>query len=195
MLRTTGMLKIVLLACALILGANLALTANLTGQLTPQDFLSIRQLIEAYPRILDVCVNRGYDYADQYTTDGTFGVSSAWGDDGRIWFKGREELAVAAGGGANGCVASNGRYHHLVLSPVITATPTGARATSTLLMITDGAGEKPSKIEWQGGYEDSLVRTRDGWRFKSRRHVWPGYDWPATAAEMGERLARQRAQD
>ncbi len=164
-------------------------------QLTPQDHIDIRELIEAYPEILDTCVNSGYDYADQYTQNGTFGVSSKWGDDGYAWFKGREELAVAAGGGKDGCRERSDKYHHLALSPVIKATATGAHATSTLLMITDGSGDKPSKIEWQGGYEDTFAQTRDGWRFKSRRHVWPGQDWPATAAEMMERLAKQRAND
>jgi hypothetical protein len=163
--------------------------------LTPQDYFEIRALIEGYPVILDTCVDSGYAYADQYTPDGTFGVSSQWGDDGYVWFTGRDALAVAAGGGPDGCHKKSSRYHHLALSPIIAATASGAHARSTLLMITDAAGDKPAKIEWQGGYEDSLVRTRNGWRFKSRRHVWPGYDWPATAAEMAERLAKQRAND
>lgn len=164
-------------------------------QLTSQDYIDIRELIEAYPEILDTCVNSGYDYADQYTLDGTFGVSSKWGDDGYVWFAGPEKLAVAAGGGKDGCRKKSGKNHHLALSPVIKPTPTGAYATSTLLMITDGSGDKPSTIEWQGGYEDTFSKTKDGWRFRSRRHVWPGYDWPATAAEMTERLAKQRAND
>jgi hypothetical protein len=165
------------------------------GQLTPQDYIDIRELIEAYPNILDICAKGGYGYADQYTPTGTFGVSSAWGNDGHVWFTGREELAVAAGGGTNGCLKTSNKYHHLALSPVIKATPTGAHAISTLLMITDGSSDKASKAEWQGGYEDTFVKTKDGWRFSSRRHVWPGYDWPATAADMAERLAKQRADD
>lgn len=165
------------------------------GELSPRAYIEIRELIEAYPVILDTCVNSGYDYADQYTPDGTFGVSSAWGDDGYVWYKGRDELAVAAGGGRDGCRKKSGRYHHLALSPIIEATPAGAYARSTLLTITDGLGDEPSKIQWQGGYEDTFVKTEDGWRFRSRRHVWPGYDWPATAAAMAKRLAKQRADD
>ena len=79
------------------------------------------------------------------------------------------------------------------MNPVIKATPEGAYARSTLLMITEGTDEKPSTIQWQGGYQDTLVKTGNGWRFKSRRHVWPGYDWPDTAAEMMERLKKQQA--
>jgi len=182
----------VLLICATVL---LPCLVSAGGQLTPLDYIEIRELIEAYPAILDTCVNSGYDYADQYTEDGTFGVSANWGDDGYAWFKGREELAMAAGGGKDGCRERSPRYHHLVVSPIIKATAEGAHAMTTLLMITDGVGDKPSKIQWQGGYEDYLVKTKKGWRFKSRRHVWPGYDWPATREEMAKQLARERAND
>jgi hypothetical protein len=186
-------------ACRVVLISVAAFIAT-TGsareaRLTPQDYFEIRALIEGYPEILDTCVDSGYAYADQYSADGTFGVSSKWGDDGYVWFKGRDELAVAAGGGKDGCRKKDTRYHHISLSPIIKLTATGAHAKSTLLMITDASGDKPAKIEWQGGYEDTLVRTNQGWRFRSRRHVWPGYDWPATAAEMAERLAKQRAND
>jgi hypothetical protein len=191
MSASTSLRLLILCVAASCAGALAAQDA----QLTPQDQLDIRELIEAYPEILDTCTNSGYDYADLYSEDGTFGVSSAWGDDGYAWFKGREQLAEAAGGGKDGCRQKSPRYHHLALSPIIKATPTGAYARSTLLMITDGVGEKPSKIEWQGGYEDTFVRTKGGWRFRSRRHVWPGYDWPETAAEMGERLRKQRVND
>jgi hypothetical protein len=189
-----------LISIALLFGAAVFIPAPAHGanrgkHLAPQDYMAIRELIEAYPNLLDTCANDGYGYADQYAPTGTFGVSSAWGDDGHVWFRGREELAVAAGGGARGCHGRTDKYHHLSLSPVIEATPIGAHATSTLLMITDGSGDRAAKIEWQGGYEDTFVRTKNGWRFASRRHVWPGYDWPATPAEMAERLAKQRAND
>ncbi len=194
MLRAKAILAL-LSVCTIVLVAGAVRARDVREKLSAEDQLGIRQLIEAYPNILDTCMNGGYGYADQYTPDGTFGVSSAWGNDGYAWFKGREQLAVAAGGGPDGCRKIDTKHHHLALSPVITATPTGARAVSTLLMITDGSGDKPSKIEWQGGYEDTFVKAQAGWRFKSRRHVWPGYDWPSTAAEMAARLAKERAND
>lgn len=165
-----------------------AALAQDSGSLTNSDYIEIRQLIEGYPAILDTCTNSGYDYADQYTDDGTFGVSSKWGDDGKIWYKGREDLAVAAGGGKTGCHRNGGGRHHLVTNIVIKASAEGAVARSTLLMITEG---DPSTIQWQGGYQDRLVKTAKGWRFVSRRHVWPGYDWPDTAAEMKKRMEKQ----
>src|SRR3970282_2362829 len=72
-------------------------------KLEPQDYIDIRQLIDSYPRILDNCTNSGYDYADLFTDDGTFGVSSTWGSGAKIWFRGREQLAVAGRGGSSGC--------------------------------------------------------------------------------------------
>lgn len=164
-------------------------------KLSPQDYIDIRLLIDIYPSILDTCTNSGYDYADMYTEDGSFGVSSEWGSEGKIWFTGRERLAEAAGGGKDGCRKRSGRYHHLTVSPVIKPTSYGASSRSTLLMITDGVDGNPSKIQWQGGYESTLIKTEKGWRFKSRLHVWPGYDWPDTASEMAKRLKKERASD
>jgi hypothetical protein len=54
---------------------------------------------------------------------------------------------------------------------VITATTEGVTGKSYLLAI--GVGGDPTKIERQGGYEDVYVKTPNGWRFKSRVHVFP----------------------
>lgn len=163
------------------------------ADLTDQDYIEIRQLIEGYPYVLDTCSNNGYDYADQYTEDGTFGVSSKWGDDGKVWYRGRDELATAPCACKKVCGKTSGGHHHLILNPVIKPTAAGAYSRSTLLMITGGADAKPSKIQWQGGYEDTFIRTDKGWRFKSRRHVLPGYEWPDTSAEEMKRLIKRRA--
>ena len=66
---------------------------------TPQDYLEIEQLTAGYGYKIDQCTNSGYDYAERYSDDGVFGVSSEWGSQGKIWFRGREELAQAGGGG------------------------------------------------------------------------------------------------
>ena len=64
--------------------ALLALTGALFGagaagqsgpQLEAQDYLDIRQLIDAYTHLLDNCTNGGKDYADLFTDDATFGVA------------------------------------------------------------------------------------------------------------------------
>src|SRR5690606_30783675 len=96
-------------------------------RLDAQDHLDIRQLLDRYTHLLDNCTNGGYDYADLFTPDGTFGVSSEWGGGEKIWFRGREELARAAGGGPDGCRPRSGKpTYHININPVITPTATGA---------------------------------------------------------------------
>jgi len=176
----------------------MATTAADRPGLSAQDYIAIEQLVAGYPYRIDNCTNGGYDYADQYTADGTFGVSSAWGSAGKIWYRGREELADAGGGGKGGCrprgtASTPGKVHHIVTSLVVTPTKTGATGKSTLLSLGSGDGTNPPRIEWQGGYEDTYVKTAQGWRFKSRLHVWPDHEWPDTAAEQARLRAAQEA--
>jgi SnoaL-like domain len=161
--------------------------AQNAAKLEPQDYVDIRQLIDGYSHLLDHCTNGGYDYADLFTDDGTFGVSSEWGRDAKIWFRGREQLAVAAGGGRNGCQARPSFGYHLTINPVITPTADGARAVSTLLTITNDTNERGDIVHWQGGYEDTFRKTRDGWRFESRVHVWPEIAWTDRPEDMPPR--------
>jgi hypothetical protein len=158
------------------------------AKLEAQDYLDIRALIDRYPQVLDHCANRGYDYADLFTDDGTFGVSSEWGRGAKIWFRGREQLAVAAGGGANACRPRSGNVsYHLTINPVITPTADGARAISTLLTITNDTDARGDVVHWEGGYEDTFEKTADGWRFKSRLHVWPEIEWTDRPEDMPPR--------
>ena len=157
------------------------------AKLSPQDYIDIRQLIDGYSRILDQCRNSGYDYADLFTADGTFGVSSEWGRGAKIWFRGREQLAVAAGGGKNGCQARPSSEYHIVISPVITPTRGGASAVSTLLTIVNKTTAQGDVVHWEGGYEDTFEKTAGGWRFKSRVHVWPEIKWTDRPEDMPPR--------
>jgi hypothetical protein len=155
-------------------------------RLSAQDYLDIRALIDQYPHILDNCVGNGYRYADMFTADGTFGVSSEWGK-AKIWFRGREQLANA-GGGTTGCRPAAAKpSYHLNINPVITPTPGGAKAISTLLTITNDTDDRGDVVHWEGGYEDTFEKTAAGWRFKSRVHVWPEIQWTDNPADMPRR--------
>ncbi len=57
---------------------------------------------------------------------------------------------------------------HIYTNHVITPTAEGATGTVDMLMI--GLGGDPNKIEYDGHYEDTYVRTPQGWRFKQRVH-------------------------
>jgi hypothetical protein len=186
MSKTSTALALVALN-AIVLSGGVA--AQETAKLEAQDYLDIRALIDAYPRILDNCTNGGYDYADLYTDDATFGVSSEWGSGVKIWFRGREQLAAAGGGGPGGCRprSSAPPMYHLTINPVITPTAGGAKATSTLLTITNDTDARGDVVHWEGGYEDTFEKTADGWRFKSRVHVWPEVDWTDKPEDMPPR--------
>ena len=171
-------------------GALLAGTAaaQTGGTLSAQDHLDIRQLMDRYTHTLDRCTNSGYDYADLFTADGVFGVSSEWGGGEKIWFTGRDELAAAGGGGPNGCRPLPGRpAYHININPVITPTAEGAHAISTLLVVTNDTTDRGDIVHWEGGYEDTFEKTADGWRFESRIHVWPEIEWADRPEDMPPR--------
>ena len=156
--------------------------------LDAQDYIEIRQLIDSYSHILDNCTNNGNTYADLFTAAATFGVSSQWGSGAKIWFRGREQLRTAGGGSKDACRPAQ-RYpeYHLVISPVITPAPGGAKATSTLLTITNKTTKQGDIVHWEGGYEDTFEKTANGWRFTSRVHVWPEIQWTDNPADMPPR--------
>jgi SnoaL-like protein len=142
--------------------------AQQTGTLTPQDYVDIQQLVSKYAYAIDECTNKGYDYADLYTPDGSFATSR----NGKVLnrFEGRDRLAEAARGGMPDCkdVPWAGIVHMLV-NHVIEPAPGGA--TGKVYLIAIGLDGEPGKVEAQGRYEDVYVKTPRGWRFKSRLHV------------------------
>lgn len=148
-------------------------------ELTAQDYAEIEQLAVKYAWLLDSCINGGYDYADLYVADGQFSVAEEFGttsnEQRRFVTQGREALARAAGGDGNGsCVDPKTMLGygltHIVTNHMIVATADGAVGKHRLLTV--GVCGYPHAMELQGGYEDVYVRTADGWRFKSRIHVF-----------------------
>ena len=137
--------------------------------LTALDYFEIGQLVARYARAIDTCSNNGYDYADLFTADGVF-IPMINGKPGSP-IQGRERLAEVSGGGSRGCKKVGWIEQgvlHIYTNHVITATADGATGTVDMLMI--GLGGDPNKIEHDGYYEDSYVRTPQGWRFKQRVH-------------------------
>ncbi len=176
-----GMLALLLVQAQLKAAASSVKSMTLTAQ----DYIDIQQLVASYGYAIDKCTNGGYDYADLYTSDGVFGIADENGTPGTAKFQGRDRLAEADGGGKNGCVdpktvADRYAMSHMVANLVITPAPGGATGKSYLLTVTfgDPTNEDTAKLptrayEW-GRYDDFYVKTANGWRFKSRTHVWPG---------------------
>jgi hypothetical protein len=139
------------------------------GGLTALDYLEIQQLVAKYARAIDTCANNGYDYADLFTADGAF-IPSFEGKQ-LAPIQGREKLAAVSGGGTSGCKNVpwiDQGVRHIYTNHVITPTAEGATGVVDMLMI--GLGGDPNKIEYDGYYEDTYVRTAQGWRFKQRVH-------------------------
>jgi hypothetical protein len=140
--------------------------------LTALDYFEIQQLVSKYARAIDTCSNNGYDYADLFTADGYFQPEQG----GKLGakFQGRERLAEASGGGSRGCKNVGWIVQgvkHLYVNHIITPTATGAAGTVDMLMI--GLGGDPNRIRHEGYYEDTYVKTANGWRFASRVHHVP----------------------
>ena len=157
------------LAAVAVLGLPAVTIAQKPMELTALDYIQIQQLVAKYARAIDTCSNNGYDYADLYTPDGIFlpmvNGKSVPG------IQGREKLAEVSGGGSKQCKnvgwIKQG-VHHIYVNHIITPTPEGATGTVDMLMI--GLGGDPNKIESDGYYEDTYVKTAQGWRFKQRTH-------------------------
>jgi len=144
-----------------------------TPTLSALDYQELTQLTHRYAYGIDTCANNGYDYADVFTADGVFidkNSDEGFKAGGRVLAKGREALATLIGGGSRGCKTTLiwAYWSHLMLNQVFTATPEGATGRIYLLQM----GMKgPGTIERHGGYEDTYVKTAQGWRIKQRMHV------------------------
>ena len=146
-MRKTYALTIVL--TSLLLGGALSHAQDgKKGSLTAQDYVEIQQLYARYNHIIDSGDIEGY--VALYTPDGSFNNNS--GQEGlRTFMKNR----------------NGGTRRHWNTNLVITPTPEGAKG-AVYLMFVD-VGMKPPAITGAGRYEDSLIKTAQGWRFKQRR--------------------------
>lgn len=118
-----------------------------------EDKLAIRELTARYNQAIDE--GRVDDWADTFVEDGVFEPSSG----GR--FQGRQALAEFAR-----AFSSRFQVRHCTTDAIVEVD--GDRATQTCYLIlldrSDGV-----KVMNSGVYQDTLVRTPEGWRFAHRR--------------------------
>jgi ketosteroid isomerase-like protein len=118
------------------------------GALTAQDYIDIQQLYARYAWVIDAADVEGY--VALYTPDGSFNAFT--GADGlRKFMKG---------------AGPAGTRRHWNSNLVITPSPGGANGKVYLVLVETGA--KPPNMAFAGRYEDQLVKTAAGWRFKKR---------------------------
>jgi hypothetical protein len=118
------------------------------GSLTAQDYIDIQQLYARYNWAIDAGDVEAY--VALYTPDGSFNTFN--GADGlRTFMKGR----------------AAGTRRHWNSNLVITPSPEGANGKVYLALVD--VALKPPAISAAARYEDRLVKTSGGWRFKSRK--------------------------
>ena len=141
-------------SAALTLSVALALlpAGSLQAQapLSADELAEIHNLYAHYNLALDAGESEAW--AATFTEDGTF--NSSEGRDALIEF-------------ADNFHAANPDTRHWNSNIHVTRTAGGAAGTAYLILWDVGA--RPQTITLTGTYTDTLVRTPDGWRFKSRR--------------------------
>ena len=128
--------------------------------LDARDYIEIQQLYANYAHALDK--GQGERFAATFTLDGEFtrGRAAGRANEARTPLKGSEALVK---------MGSTGGGRHFTANLVVTPTPEGATGSCYLLLFN--ARNVPATITETAIYEDTLVKTREGWRFK-KRIVW-----------------------
>jgi len=144
-----------------------SLWAREFGNLTPQDYIEIQQLVARYPYAYDRGTRHGKDYAALFTADGVFE------GNGKL-LKGRDALAKAADRGDD----APQNVGHFMVNHIIEPGPTGGNGEAVgqqylLTMSSIGPeenGRRATSIR-QWHYEDVYQKTPEGWLFKSRKVI------------------------
>jgi hypothetical protein len=134
------------LLCSMLVAATLVAAEPLS----PQDHAEIQQLYAKYNHAIDS--GNAEEWAATFTSDGVFNNR----------FTGREALI----GFVNNWKVNGTSRRHWNSNLTVTASAPGAKG-SVYLMLVD-VGVKPAAVMATGVYSDELIKTADGWRFKSR---------------------------
>lgn len=145
--------RISLLLVGLLVVPAVAAWAQKAGKLSQMDYIEIQQLYAHYNMAVDG--NDAKLLETVFTPDGEF-IS------GTAHRKGRELVAATA------TKRERPQVTHMATSITITPTPEGAHGTSYLMLVN--LQTTPPVIRGGGYYEDVIVKTPDGWRFKSRTY-------------------------
>jgi hypothetical protein len=129
-------------------------------RLTADDYIEIQQLYANYAHALDK--GEGERFASTFVLDGEFTAGRGPGRGGEVRnpIKGEDALLK---------MGSRGGLRHFNANLVITPIPEGARGSVYLLLFN--VRDIPATIVETAIYEDTLVKTARGWKFK-KRVVW-----------------------
>jgi hypothetical protein len=134
--------------------------AGTVERLTADDYIEIQQLYANYAHALDK--GEGERFASTFVLDGEFtgGRGPGRGGEVRNPIKGEDGLLK---------MGSRGGLRHFNANLVITPIPEGAKGSVYLLLFN--VRDIPATIVETAIYEDTLVKTARGWKFK-KRVVW-----------------------
>lgn len=120
------------------------------GTLTQQDYTEIQQLYSRYYQTIDAGASEAW--ADTFTSDGVFNTTT----------RGRDALIASNKRGGN-----NRPLRHWHSNLIVEPTAEGAKGSVYVMQID--ITTKPPSISTYSRYDDSLVKTPQGWRFKIRQ--------------------------
>ena len=173
------MRKLITLVAILVVGAiagsGWAYAQRNTGAARPlagADIAEIEQLSARY--------SQGWDFRDVelylsvYTDDAVFTTGAGEAFRGKKAIKDYLTTGFARGDSAE--------VTHNNASTLITPTPEGAKGR--MYWVTMNVMSQPPSLGGVGHYEDTYVKTADGWRIKSRTSFrgWPKRVWDGTAS-------------
>jgi hypothetical protein len=129
----------------------------LPSMLPPEDHIEILQLYGYYARDVDSGTRRSAQW--MYLPDGV------WNNGGTIYAGPKmkqfyDDLQVRREAG----------MRHFSTNPVVVPTAEGARGSIYMMQIERKTKDGPVELTLFGKYEDRLVKTPKGWRFKER--IW-----------------------
>ena len=159
-------------AIAMSLAAAAGMIGGIAGikaaapKLSSQDYNEIQALYSRYAHAFDS--SNPEMYANVFTPDGEFVI-------GERVLKGRKEIGALAE--TFGPVRERPKIFHVNSNVLIEPSPEGAKG-SAYVVLMDLA--KNPAITGGGVYQDSIVRTPDGWRFKKRVYFAEPAPPPAT---------------
>jgi hypothetical protein len=140
------------------LGWTQAQRGRTSDTLSPQDFLEIEQLVQAYAHGIDIGPE---DPSWVFAPDGVFVRPN--GDEVR----GAKALKEFYAGVTRNHATNRPKERHVLSNLMIKATPEGA-AGSVYVTTIDADDSKVAGIRWYGMYADTFVKTPAGWRIKRR---------------------------
>lgn len=128
------------------------MSAN-AAELATQDYIEIEQLYATYNHAIDS--GDGEGWAATFTPDGSFNTR----------FTGKDALVGFVKNWREKMNGANRRHWNSNLR----ITPSAEGANGTVMLMLLDVGTKPASIAMTGLYTDVLVKTPNGWRFKSRQ--------------------------